>query len=210
MVLSHNLITYDYSKIIKDKNIILLIIIHLHIEKKINYVNLKALFKNYRNGILERNVKTYHCHINDEWYYGEPMRDVYLNLYEDMPKKDLTIEQVLPYLNLLLNKNRNYCIDFIFKQYVEPIANSIYYSYRADLIESFKLFKIDETSFYIKDLGDGYCCEDCDGSYAEYKSNKYEIEVANIVKNNLIEKAKSFLQSKKTVSSYKNPDNILL
>jgi hypothetical protein len=138
------------------------------------------------------------------------MKNIYLDIYDDIPRKDLTLEQVLPYINLLLNKNKNYCIDFIYKQFVEPIANSIYYSYKTDLIESFKLFKIDETSFYIEGLGDGYCCEDCDGSYTEYKGNKYQIEVANIIKNNLIEKAKSFLQSKKTASSYKNLNNILL
>jgi hypothetical protein len=212
MVLSHKLITSDYHRVLEDRNTILLIIIHLHIDKKINDAKLKALFKNYRNGTLTRHINTYYSKVNDRWYNDEPMRNIYLDIYEFMPKKDLSLEQVLPYLNLLLNRNKNYCIDFIYKQYVEPIANSIYFIHnnQIDLIESLKLIEIDLTSFDADDLGDGYCCEDCDGSYAQYKSNKYELEVAKVIKNNLIEKAKSFLQSKKTWGSYKNPNNILL
>ena len=213
MVLSHKLITNFYNKSIKDRNIILLIIINLHIDKKINDAKLKALFKNYRNKTLTRFVKTHHCTINDKWYNDENMKQIYLDVYEDMPKKDLTIEQVLPYLNLLLNRNKNYCIDFIYKQYVEPITSSIYClnDEQIDLFNSFKIGEISLTPYYeMIGLGSGYCCEDCDGDYEAYKWARYESLMSAEFTKNLLDKVKSFLQGKKTASSYRNPNNILL
>ena len=212
MVLSHKLITNNYSRALDDKNIILLILIHLHIEKKINDAQLKALFKNYRKGILHRYVKTYHCSINDKWYNDEPMLEVFFDIYNDIPNKDLTVEQVLPYLNLLLNKNKNYCIDFIYKQFFEPtvIFMNIFSDSSIDFINSFKLGIDIPTYSQTTDLGSGYCCEDHDGDYEEYKRRNYEYVVSRDLPQKLKDKAKSFLQSKKTASSYKNLNNILL
>lgn len=211
MVLSHKLITYR-ARALESRNIILLILIHLHIDKKINDAQLKAFFKNYRKGILDRFVKTYHCSINDKWYNEEPMLEVFFDIYNDIPNKDLTIEQVLPYLNLLLNKNKNYCIDFIYKQFVEPaiIFMNIYSDNSIDFLNSFKLGIDIPTYSQMIGLGSGYCCEDHDGDYEEYKRRNYEYVVSNNLPQRFKDKAKSFLQSKKTVSSYKNPNNILL
>lgn len=213
MVLSHKLITNNYNWTLEERNIILLIIIHLHIDKKINDAKLKALFKNYRNKTLTRHIGTHHCTINNKWYKDEPMKNIYLDIYEDMPKKDLTIEQVLPYLNLLLNRNKNYCIDFIYKQFVEPVTKAIDYLNRND-IDIFNSFKMGEISLkYYKDilgLGEGYCCEDCCGDYEDYKRMQYKYSLGLDFRDKLLDKIKSFLQSKKTASSYKNPNNILL
>jgi hypothetical protein len=212
MVLSHKLITNHYNYVIEDRNIILLIIIHLHINKKINDVKLKASFKNYRNRTLNRLVNTYHCRINNKWYNDEQMKTIYLDIYEDIEKKDLTIEQVLPYINLLLNKNKNYCIDFIYKQYVEPISSLTYYSYGEvlEIFDSFKIKGIELISFEDAiGLGDGYCCEDCSGDYEQYKYSNYEDLMSNDFKKKFLSKSKEFLRNKKTASSYKNPNNIL-
>ena len=215
MVLSHKLITRDYHRVLEDRNTILLIIIHLHIEKKINDAKLKALFKNYRNGALTRHINTYYSKVNDRWYNDEPMRNIYLDIYEFMPKKDLSLEQVLPYLNLLLNRNKNYCIDFIYKQYVEPVTRNIDL-FNNNTIELFNSFQLNSglvslTPYHqVVGLGSGYCCEDHDGDYEDYKRRNYEYSMGREFKDKLIEKAKSFLQSKKTWGSYKNPNNILL
>ena len=213
MVLSHKLITNNYNWTLEERNIILLIIIHLHIDKKINDAKLKALFKNYRNKTLTRRIGTHHCTINNKWYNDEPMKNIYLDIYEDMPKKDLTIEQVLPYLILLLNRNKNYCIDFIYKQFVEPVTKAIHYLNRND-IDLFNSFKMGEISLKSYEdtlgLGDGYCCEDCDGDYEDYKRMQFQYSLGRDFRDKLLDKIKSFLQSKKTLGSYKNPNNILL
>lgn len=217
MILSHKLITNNYIRSISERDIILLILIHLHIAKKINDAKLKALFKNYRKGILDRYVKNYYCSINDKWYNEERMIDVYLDIYHKIPKKDLTLEEVLPYINLLLNKNKNYCIDFIYKQIVEPIIYNIDI-YRMDTINIFNSLEIEKDGEFVSitryedavGLGYGYCCEEHDGDYEEYKRRNYANVVGYDYSEKLIEKAKKYLQSKKTESSYRNMNNILL
>ena len=149
------------------------------------------MIKSLRKDTLIRKINTYHCTINDKWYNGEGTFGIFCEAYEDVCKRtDLSIEEFLPYLQLYTNKNRNYCLNFIFYEYIEPLLNNIKGYYEPRILRSFNLKHLEDTVLTYEEadrkyqLGSGYCCEDCDGDYTQYKKNRYHYnyEIYNIKK----------------------------
>jgi len=142
--------TLTNAENLRQKNILILISL-LHANHFINNDSIKALFKKLREGKLVRNVNTYYSRINKRWYNDENICDIYDDIFKKMmnptgkeklkldrinkivtinglePRKfktSLNFEETLKYLNLFLNKNRNYCIDYLFYEYIKPAINS--------------------------------------------------------------------------------------
>jgi hypothetical protein len=183
---SSNSWNYLYYPEIEHKLVVFLIITHLHLQNKINDKKMQALFLSLKKGTLIRKVNTYHCKINNKWYNDEGMFGILCEVYNEVCiRKDLDIEIVLKYLNKFLNANRNYCINYIYTEFILPLFNDLSSKKNVSLLKSFEVknFNVnyvsyEEASMY-GDLSFGYCCSDCDGCLGEYKRNRYEYNYNN-------------------------------
>jgi hypothetical protein len=133
---------------VSEQNNILITIFLLHINGFINNDSLNSLLKQARKGTLSRRVNTYKSNINNRWYNDEKTVDIYEDVFESKlkprtPQEKLKFERVnklrklnglppkvfkthlnfddmMKYLNLYLNKNKNFCIDHLFYEYIKP------------------------------------------------------------------------------------------
>jgi len=190
----------------------ILILINLHVNGLINDEKLNALFKQYRNKTLIKQVNTYHCKINNQWYSCTNTFEVYQDCYQLCNKIDFDLELCLKYFNLLLNKNRNYCIDHLYFTYIKPIIDTIDYNY--DLLNKLDVFD-NKVMSYEKfadtwEATSGYCCSDCDGCLGEYKRSRYRNYIGYDIKSKTENEVKRILNSMKTKSALKNINNPLL
>jgi hypothetical protein len=223
MKIPHLILTYNSSHneqarwkqtATERENDIILLLSFLHFYKKINDDRLKSMFRALKSGTLLRKINTHHCKINDTWYNDESMYFILMECYLDLcPKEDMPLEVFLKYLNLYLNKNRNFCIDAVYFQFIEPFIETVE-NYPSDkIIKSFDVGEIGAVNFEEVDnnnsLDGGYCCEDCDGCYERYKQSRYEYYYRDNIKKDLKAKFKSILLNQKTSSCYKNPNERL-
>lgn len=169
-----------YYPDINSKLVLFLIITHLHLQNKINDAKMKAMFSSLKKGTLQRKVNTYHCKINDKWYNDEGMFGILCEAYNEVcVRKDLDIETVLTYLNKFLNANRNYCINYIYIEFIVPLFSNLGDEKSVKLLKTFELknFNVNYVSYEEADrngyLSSGYCCSDCDGCLGEYKRSRY-------------------------------------
>jgi len=173
--LIYNIDSYYFNN---DKKA-LLIIIHLFEHNLINYKSFNAYIKKYKDGTISKSKNTYHCKVNDKWYNFESMSNIYLELYSyrNLPKNNIPIEKFIEYIMLVLNKKRNYCIDYIFFEFYKPIIDSINsrnkynLEIKVSILNSFRLKNeliISEPSY------SGWCCDDCSGDFDIYVENQYE------------------------------------
>ena len=147
-----------------------------------------AMFTSIRADKFCRHVNTYHCRINDKWYSGENMLTILKDAFSFVmfPMKtridfEMELDEFLKYLNLYLNKNRNYCIDFLQSEIVEPIIDNFKHSAgrHYGILESFGISSDVRIVRYEDYELTGYCCEDCDGNYERAKSNSYQHHVVD-------------------------------
>lgn len=225
--IDYNIQTNDYN----NKHNLLIIISLLHANGFINNASINALFKSLREGKLYRNINTYHSRINNQWYNYENIYEVYIDVFESMmnpkdPKirlrlermnkmrkinglplkkytKTLTFEQILKYLNLYLNRNRNYCIDYLYNEYIKPSILKAEYNF-GPLNDMFNYDFSNLERYVSYSSYDGYCCEDCDGPYERFleyhdseKNKAIRKEIARIVSEFLNEKRTKFKGSYK-------------
>lgn len=214
----------------KDNNKIFLVISLLHINGFINDDSIKSLFKRLREGKLLRYVRTYHSNINNKWYNEESIYDIYNDILDDMTnpksakvllrlerinklrkvngqepkiyKTHLNFEETIKYLNLFLNKNRNYCIDHLFHEYIVPCINYCGYYNLSELNKTFDYdFSYLERS---NTYSDTYCCDYCCGDYDSWYSYNSEKNREEI-KKEITELISEFLNTKrnKFKGSYK-------
>lgn len=200
MKIPFNILSNKYISNISDKDISLLMLCILLHNNKISQKSFTNKLKTYFiNDQLKRHINTYKSKVNDKWYQDEKITNIFIDEVENTCiEKNLTIEQYIKYLNIGLNKNKNYCIDLISFNVIKPILNNInnIYNFKSE----FNLNEIEyiPTNYYetdkIYDLSSGYCCEDHDGDYETYKQNKYKYyyeqnsikEISNIFKNILL------------------------
>lgn len=152
----------------------------LHKHGVINDAKLRGIFKSLR----ERKdntwyVNTHHSNINDKWYSDMYMSDILKSIL-DTNMCVLELSEFIKYVNIYLNKTHNYCVDFIFFNYVkESINRNRNYSGYYDSVNTyfntrFVIIKKEDFSYH---YSFSYCCEDCDGDYDEYMDNQYEYYV---------------------------------
>jgi len=167
----------------------------LHKNKAITDEKLKGLFKSYHNDSFTFK-NTYHCNIQDKWFHDMSMTDILKDACDNLcTVKTIELPELLVYVNKLISKNRNYCIDWVFYNIIKPYLkgldeNNIYYF--KNKLNSIGL----EVNLYDKDNIPtfGYCCEDCDGDidlFLSYRMTDYVIKpnrelIQNGVKNKLL------------------------
>lgn len=192
--LDQNSITSGYSP--REGNLFTIISL-LHINGFINNDSINALFKSLKAGKLMRNVNTYYSKINKEWYGDENIFEVYNDIFNSMinPKNAkaklrlervnkmrkinglepkiyktfLTFEDSIKYLNLYLNRNRNYCIDHLFYEYILPaVKNFEYDKFTLNKMFEYEFPEVKSSSYF----DDDYCCEYCCGDYHTWSRNR--------------------------------------
>lgn len=166
----------------------------------------------YKDDTLTRRINTYHSKINDKWYNDYNFTSILLDICKDeCTNYEMSFDDLLKYLNIGFSKNKNWCIDFVTFNIIKPIIE--YY----DVEKSYKIlnkFGLDinyltyEEADLKYDLSLGYCCEDCDGCYSQYKRSKYEYYYKGSNKQDIKNMFKTELKKYKT--HFKNPNDKLL
>lgn len=113
---------------LEDEIVILLILSGLYERNIITLDKLKGQLKSLKEGKLQQYKKTYHCTINDKWYNDEPSIEIFKELYTNYKLEHISIIKLIEVIQLYLNKNYNYCIDFIisniFPRFLNSFSNS--------------------------------------------------------------------------------------
>ena len=186
-----------------DTRLAFLYVIFFHKNEMITRDKMLAMFRGIKDGSLLKLKNTYHCKINDKWYNHEPMIDIFEEITKGAKFKYTVIdlEEFLKYINLYTSKNRNYCIDYTYSEFVKPVIDEItsHYDHTIDLAESFGVYSERGGFTRLRDfIPYGYCCPDCDGDYGYYKQCQWEHEVADNIKDKLKTAIIGYLKSKRT------------
>jgi hypothetical protein len=219
----------------ENNKTLFLIILFLYHGEKINKARFLALSKQIKENKMDRRVNTFHCTINDKWYNDESMLNIYLDVFGSHQEfdagkgrftkvswLDIDFKDALPILQLHTGKNKNYTIDWFFYEYIQPLieryeASGHYFSVSewaiSQSLNAMQSFGINFQKSNMKSYeswkesygGDGFCCEDCDGDYGAYCSNRYASYVVNNNKKTLREDFSVSLNSFKDPSYLKNP-----
>lgn len=187
-------------------------IAHFHIQEKIGHKRLVAMVNSLRAGTLLRKIGTYHCHINDKWYNDEGTFTIFKESYNDeCQRRDLTIDEFLPYLRLYHGKNKNYCLNGIYYDYIQPLLRNLSSAENVKMLRKFTIKDLEECTLTYEEadrkysLGSGYCCEDCDGCYSQYKRSRYHYNYEKYNVKNASELFIKHLNSLKVGSWQKAP-----
>jgi hypothetical protein len=224
--INHNTVVNHCS----DEKKLFLVISLLHINGFINNDSIKSLFKNLREGKLNRRINTYYSKITKEWYDYERIYNIYNDIFSNLTnpksasvilrlerinklrkinglepkiyKTYLSFEETLKYLNLFLNKNRNFCIDHLYYEYISPSIKETIYSFRSIN----EMFEYDFSYLENKNsYGEGeYCCSDCCGDYDDWyeyirsrKNDHMKIDIAELISEFLNDKRTKYKGSYK-------------
>ena len=183
---------------LEDVDKALIYISFLHYNNVINDEKLSGMFKQLRpNGggfmaysPLLRRVNTHFDKITKKWFYD----DYYINILKEIVsmvyirKTEMPMETFLNYLNRYLNKNKNYCVDYVYFAIIKKLISrySLYFIdyegkryYSLDTFNTSFNFRLKAVDFeYFQPSG--YCCEDCDGDWEEYKKNHYKYQFGHL------------------------------
>jgi len=199
---------------LSKEHAMLYMIAQFYENKLINRQKLVAMFKNLKNGKLNRKINTFKCRITNEWFDSTGMyyilgKTYYDTLVKTRKANDLPLAKFLEYLNLYTNMKKNYNIDLVYFEYVEPLINMEKY----DILNDFGLFSNELISFKTAqsryDLSNKYklfysgcrcTCEEDERRNYERRYRPDEKEVKN--------EAKITLNNLKT--HQRNPKNKLL
>ncbi len=202
-----------YSYNIEREHRAFLIICFMEKKGMINKERRKSMFHSLREDRLLRFINTYHCKINDKWYNSESMIDILMDVIGKSSEKsaNLSLDEVLAYANLFLNKNRNYCIDWLYESIIKPCVQSARYEYKGaeNILAEFGL-KIHEKYIPYRDFEPhGYCCEDCDVEYGEYKASQYRAEIGCTIAEAYDVVIKEHLKSKRKTDKFTPESEVL-
>lgn len=194
-----------------NESVLFMLIVQLHVNKRINDQSLSALFNNLKQGKLDRWVNTYHCTYNDKWYGDESMLDILIDVVSELNPQDIPIQQMIYYVNRYLNKPRNYCIDYIISNFILPLINRLHWcDYdslygEVNLLKDFNLSYLPNVQSYDNYSPSGYCCEDCDGNYNQYKYSQYKHYVLDQAIKDIKKVFKTYFDNLRDESFYRNP-----
>lgn len=151
------------------------------------------------------NKRTYKCSITNRWYDHMNIVDIYLESLEvvinEIPvasrKLTITFEEMMKYVNFLLNKNWNYCLDYLKHEIVNVAIDE--FSNRKEYDSIAAMLKIKSIQSYYNFTASGYCCEDHDGDYDDYKRHQYNYYVLSDFKKQYKEVTEKFFAEKRRV-----------
>lgn len=196
-----------------NESTLLMLIVQLHLNNRINEQSLSALLNNLKQGKLDRRVNTYHCKYNDKWYSDESMQDILIDVISELNVQDIPIQKMIYYVNRYLNKPRNYCIDYIIGNYILPLIKRIDYHHidiASNLLKDFNLSYYPNVRSYDNYEPWGYCCEDCDGKYSDYKFSQYKSYVLDQAVKDIKQAFKTYFDYLRDESYYRNPNPVNL
>lgn len=209
MVISNKLIGNERQYWLSEEMVTFLIIINLHYHEKINMDRKVALLSSLKKGTLLRKVNTYHCKINDKWYNDEKMYDILNHVYDSMcPKTEMPLDVFLKYANGYLNMNKNYCIDWLYFEMIQPMIDKNEFEGLHWALRSFNVDGIDDALKLSNDANSrDYHCDYCGcGGHEydhirDYKNSNQKKRVERIFKD--------YLFGQKTSSALRNPNEKL-
>jgi hypothetical protein len=187
----------------------------------INNESFLGQLKSLRKGTLLKRKNTYHSKINDEWYSDTSILEIFRDIWEDYRSKGKTprnnsidFNKFIQYFGFFLpGKNKNYVIDYIYFNMLSNIPNLYkhYYERYNNYLKEFDIPNFNSKSIHDNfGLGDGYCCEDCDGDYEQYKQIRYESYIVNDNVKLLEKYFKDICNQNKTNKSvYQTPSKII-
>ncbi len=163
-----------------------------------------GMLSSLRKKTLTTYKNTYHCTINDEWYNNEPfidiLDDVIIRAKLDDPY--ITMEEMLIYMNNYFSANKNYCLNKIYGLFIYPVIQNINTEYMNKALVSLGINSATTNDDYDDYECHGYCCDDCDGDYDEYKRSQYDYRIIqdnnkqiNLLVTNILDKYWDFRSS---------------
>lgn len=201
---------YSNSSNVEDKALSVIMLCILYHNKKIN----RASFLARMQVDNTRKVNTYKSKVLNEWFQDTKLIDILIQEAQTCSERDLTFEQIFTYLNLGMNRGKNFIVDFIVFSFFEPMLNNLdsYYSDNVlNFINASKVIEIEPMTYDYADshydLSSGYCCDDCDGCINEYKRSRYQYNYKMDEKEIKDKLKKAFLPLK---THLKNPNDKLL
>lgn len=109
---------------LEDEVVILLILSGLYERNIITLDKLKGQLKSLKEGKLQQYKRIYHCTINDKWYNDETTREIFKDLFKTYKLNYISVKTLVEVTQLYLNKNYNYCINFIISNIFSIFLNS--------------------------------------------------------------------------------------
>ena len=192
-----------HSQLDQD-NYILLILFFLFHSEIISRDKFVGMLRRHEKKLLLRKIGTHHCKINNKWYQDTGSRTMLVEAFWDVSGrvKPMEFEDVIKYTNLYLNKPRNYCIDWLETNIINPLLEDYNQTNLTKIVRSFGVLpENDVLTFEEADqkynLSSSYCCKDCDGCLGEWKRREYERYYMHDIKSKVKKIFKDYLQSKK-------------
>lgn len=212
---------------LENESKLFLILSLLHINGIINNDSINALFNSLRLGKLYRYVNTFYFKGTDTWYNDENILEIYTQIFQDKMtprskneilrlnrlnklrtisgvgiktyKTELSFDETLKYLNLYLNKNRNFCIDYLFHNFIKPSV--VHYNYNKKPLS--ELFDYDFSNLEINHSYSSYYDDDdydyyYDDDFDSFRSNRREEEKNKAVRKDISKLIDVFLNAKRT------------
>lgn len=213
--------------LLEDKDIAFIYLVFFHYNGIISDGKFKGMLKTLRpidpkalklDIPLLRKVGTYHNTINDKWYNDESMIDILEDTFTDLKhkivKKEMPLEEFLKYINLLTNKNKNFCVDYFYFQIVERMLRQYVANFENYDGTGFRCLHSLNSAYdfeskrleWVKFKPTGYCCEDCDGDYETYKRSQFSAEIGCKLFSSLEKHFQNALGFYKSEDRFKNPN----
>ena len=161
----------DWNYDLQDEPKCLLVFAFLHKKKIISDDKLKGMMSTLRKGTFIRKVNTYHSDINDRWYDHESTAQLIYDLIKEeyLEREEISLLDFIYYINLLHNKNHNWCINYYYLKYVLPTLTQLrnWNAYSIiPIVDAMKGgFHINE---FTRRSSDYYCCCGCCCGFYSY------------------------------------------
>ncbi len=166
---------------LENEIVTLLILSELYNRKIITLDKLKGQLKSLKKGDLLKHKGTYHCTINNQWYSDEPAKNVFKDLFITYKLDTINISTLINTIQLYLNKNYNYCIDYMVSNIYPKLLNTFSYSYLdIDYLSQF----IDTNLIHFPKIKHkGYCseCYECGNSHFELNHRGTIAQIEDII-----------------------------
>lgn len=156
------------------------LIAFLHYNKIISDESMKAMLCK-RNGRPKNKYRnTYHCKWNDKWYNKMNTRDILRDVLNQRDgngmRKEMHIEDMLKYIKLQTNGNRNYCVNIFRSYFVTPLISQFKLNFPKDdqVVQVINTFGIpfEKSKIDTIDYAAHWCCIDCHGSKYDWISER--------------------------------------
>lgn len=205
MIIDSKLLKND---MISGKSKAFLIIVFLHYNKIMTDEKLKGMLKSLREDKLLTRRNVYHCSFSDRWYNEEHMSEILQYEFDTafIKSKTIGLKDFMYYLNFYLNRNYNYCLNWIYIELIQPTLDNICNYSSISSLQSFRFFNINMVSYddYPEPRSNSYWnyYGACDYYSKSDAYNDYVRAHENILKGNIIKEINSLKKGKWELSPH--------